>query len=275
MINPSESEDVVIHSVQNPKIKHVIKLRDRRVRDRFKQTVIEGFRELRQALANQHYPDQLFFCDSLFLGKNEPQLIDSFKRNNVVVRETSAEVFRKISYRDRPDGLIGISKPVGLTLEDFNLSSENPLLLVTESIEKPGNLGSMLRSADGANVNGVLVCDKTTDINNPNVIRSSLGTIFSVDIVESSSTSVINYLQDRKIKIVSATPDAEKLYWEVDYRCPTAVVVGSEQYGLSESWLKGSDDRVRIPMQGTADSLNVAAAATIILYEAVRQRYPT
>jgi len=156
-------------------------------------------------------------------------------------------------------------------LADLTLSARS-LLLVAEAVEKPGNLGALLRSADAAGVEGVIVCDPTTDVGNPNVIRSSKGTLFSVPVVEASSAETLDWLRQHKIMVVAASPQASLVYTEADWRGPAAVVVGTEKEGLSPLWLEAADVVVRIPMQGRVNSLNVATAATLLIYEAVRQR---
>ena len=158
-----------------------------------------------------------------------------------------------------------------LTLKDLKLKPQ-PFLVIAESIEKPGNLGTILRSADAAGVDAVIVCDPTTDIHNPNVVRSSVGTLFTVPIVEADSGETLRFLKERGIAIVAATPSAKAEYTRVSLNGPVAIAVGTEQYGLSESWMKQADIQVRIPMFGVADSLNVASATTLVLYEVVRQR---
>jgi TrmH family RNA methyltransferase len=160
---------------------------------------------------------------------------------------------------------------VSVKLSDLELA-ENSLVIVTEAIEKPGNLGTILRSADAANVAAVIVCDRTTDIHNPNVVRASTGTMFSVPIVEATSDEALAFLQSNGFKILAATPHAKELHFEVDLSGRVAIALGAEQYGLTAKWMDGADLRVRIPMLGLADSLNVSAAATILVYEAVRQR---
>ena len=179
--------------------------------------------------------------------------------------------FEKIAYKERPDGLLMVGPHVSKRLSDLNLP-ENALVIVTEAIEKPGNLGTILRSADAAKVAAVIVCDRTTDIHNPNVVRASTGTMFSVPIVEATSDEALAWLKERNFKILAATPHAEKLHFEVDLTGNVAIALGAEQYGLTAKWMDGAELRVRIPMLGLADSLNVSAAATILVYEAVRQR---
>ncbi|MEK7850807.1 MAG: RNA methyltransferase, partial [Deltaproteobacteria bacterium] len=149
---------------------------------------------------------------------------------------------------------------------------KSPLLVVVEGVEKPGNLGAILRSADAASADGVMVCGKSTDIYNPNVIRASIGTVFTVPIVEGSSAEIINWFRGKGVKIVAATPHAETEYFDADLSGPCAIVMGSEHEGLSDAWLKEADTLVRIPMKGEADSLNLSVSTALLLYEAVRQR---
>ena len=267
------SADLFLSSPQNERVKHVVRLKDRRYRDSSGETIIEGYRELTHAINSNFLPNSLFYCSQMFLGNNEPELLAKAGSSGVLMIETSPEVFKKISYRDRPDGLIGVADAINYNLSDIELNSGCPILLVMESIEKPGNLGAMIRSADGVGVDGVVVCDKTTDINNPNVIRASTGVIFSIPVVESGYQEVIHFLRAQKIAIIAAVPAAGKMYWETDYKRPAAIVVGSEQYGLSSDFLSEVDDSVSIPMLGNADSLNVANAAAIMLYEVIRQRH--
>jgi TrmH family RNA methyltransferase len=176
-----------------------------------------------------------------------------------------------MAYKERPDGLLMTGPHVAKRLDDLELPP-NALVIVTESIEKPGNLGTILRSADAAKVAAVIVCDRTTDIHNPNVVRASTGTMFSVPIVEATSDEALTWLKAKGFKILAATPHAEKLHFEVELTGNVAIALGAEQYGLTAKWMDGAELRVRIPMLGLADSLNVSAAATILVYEAVRQR---
>lgn len=167
---------------------------------------------------------------------------------------------------------MAIGPQIHIRLENLHLQ-ENALVIITEAIEKPGNLGTILRSADAAGASAVIVCDKCTDIQNPNVVRASIGTLFSIPVVEATSEETIEFLKARNFRILAATPHSEKLYNDYDLTGPAAIVVGAEQYGLSEIWLKsGATTPVRIPMLGQCDSLNVSSAATILIYEAVRQR---
>ena len=263
--------DVFISSPVNPRIKHVVRLRERRYRDRNNETIIEGFRELTQALRGGHLVKVVYFCPPFFLGENEGDLLRKAVESGVLLIETSKDVFEKISYRDRPDGILGVGDQVGIPLSKLIIQSDNPIFLIAESIEKPGNLGSILRSADGAGLDAVIVCDPKTDINNPNVVRASIGTVFRIPVIETSSQVLVSFLRENGIKWIASSPKSNRLYWEADYRAPVAIVVGSEQYGLHDSWLDDGKS-VRIPMLGTADSLNVATAASLLVYEAIRQR---
>jgi len=233
---------------------------------------VEGFRECRRALDNGYRPGAIFHCPELYLkNENEAQLVADAERVGADVFTCSKTAFVKMAYKERPDGLLMTGPHVAKRLADLELPP-NALVIVTESIEKPGNLGTILRSADAAKVSAVIVCDRTTDIHNPNVVRASTGTMFSVPIVEASSDEALAWLKEKGFKILAATPHAEKLHFEVDLTGNVAIALGAEQYGLTAKWMDGAELRVRIPMLGLADSLNVSAAATILVYEAVRQR---
>jgi len=277
-----------ITSPQNLRLKQLVKLRDRRPRDEAGLFLIEGYRELKRALAAGVKPRELYCSPDWFLGENEPALIDGAQRAGAQVFELSKEAFAKVSYRDRPDGLLAVAPQWHHALADLDKKVGEgpaptggskarlaaPLLLVVEAIEKPGNLGTLLRGADAAGVVAVIVCDPVTDIFNPNVVRSSTGVLFSMPVVAAGNAEVRTWLRTHGIRAVATTPAAPALYTSSDLRGPLAIIMGSEQYGLSEFWLNESDLLVRIPMAGQADSLNVAMAAIITLFEAVRQREP-
>ena len=263
-----------ITSPSNPQIKAVVKLRNRNKRDSLKQYIIEGYREVLRANDAEIEFLDLFICPEYFLGENENFLIKKISKKINVIHCTK-DVFKKISYRDRPDGLLAIAKQDQMSFEDLKrkiIKKKNPFLIIAESIEKPGNLGTILRSCDGAGVDACIVCDPVTDIFNPNVVRASIGTLFSKDVVQATSKEVLEFLKDQKIKIIAATPHAKKYYTDTDMKRPIALVVGTEQYGLSDIWMKNADLKVKIPQKGMSDSLNVATATTILLYEALRQR---
>jgi TrmH family RNA methyltransferase len=260
-----------ITSLANDRVKEAIRLRQRSHRDERNLMLIEGYREIRRALDNRHTPTELFVCPEMFQGANEGSLIEACEAAGAAVTECTAAVFAKMAYRERPEGLLAVAPQVRKHIADLRLPAA-PLLVVAESVEKPGNLGTILRSADAAGVHAVIVCDRCTDINNPNVVRASIGAVFSLPVVEAPTSDVVPWLKERGIRILSASPHAETLYTDEDMAAGTAIVLGSEQYGLSEQWMNAADRQVRIPMLGQSDSLNVAAAATILLFEAVRQR---
>jgi TrmH family RNA methyltransferase len=269
-----------ISSLQNPRVKQLVKLRDRRPRDEAGVFLIEGYREIRRALEKQVPLAELYFAPSWFLGENEPALIEQARQAGAQLFELTKEAFAKVAYRERPDGLLAVAPQWKRSLADLErtvptlagATGKPPFLLVVEAIEKPGNLGTILRSADAAGCDAVIVCDPVTDIFNPNVVRASTGVLFSVPLVVEESANVLTWLRQKSIRTAATTPSAEKLYTDADLRGPLAVIMGSEQYGLSEFWLKNSDQPIRIPMAGQADSLNVAMATIITLFEAVRQR---
>lgn len=260
-----------ITSLQNPRVKQLVKLRDRRPRDAAGVFMVEGYRQIRRALEKNITLRELYFCPDWFLGENENALIKQAQESGALLIELSKDAFAKVAYRERPDGLLALAPQWKRSLDDLKLPNE-PFMLVVEAIEKPGNLGTILRSADAAGCDAVIVCDPVTDIFNPNVVRASTGVLFSVPLVVADSEQVHAWLKARAISTVATTPSAEKLYTDTNLRGPMAVIMGSEQYGLSDFWLENADAPVRIPMAGQADSLNVAMATIITLFEAVRQR---
>ena len=260
-----------ITSLQNPRVKQLVKLRDRRDRDEAGVFIVEGYREVLRALDAGAKPRELYYSRDWFLGENEGALIDRAAEVGATLFELSKDAFKKVAYRDRPDGLLAVVPQWKTGLDDLRLGAQ-PFVLVVEGIEKPGNLGTILRSADAAGVDAVIVCDPVTDPFNPNVVRSSTGVLFSVPLAIASSESVRGWLRKRGVRAVATTPAASDLYTATDLTGPLAIVMGSEQYGLSDFWLREADARVRIPMAGQADSLNVAMATIITLFEAVRQR---
>lgn len=261
----------MISSLQNPKVKKAYHLFKRRERDETNLFLIEGYRELLRAYEGNVEVETLFSCEALFLGSNEHTLIYNFSKKGVAHFATEEKVFRRLSYRDRPDGLLAIARQMHPKLEDLSLKP-NPLLLVAEAIEKPGNLGTILRSADACGADGVIVCDKCTDLYNPNVVRASVGTLFTLPIIEETSLNTLEWLEKNQILTVAATPSATTLYYDIDLTGPIALIVGTEQLGLSPLWLEKAAVKAKIPMLGRADSLNVATATTLLLYEALRQR---
>jgi RNA methyltransferase, TrmH family len=264
-----------IYSLQNPKVKSAFKLTDRKHRNETGLFLIEGYRELARALKGGVVIETLFICPPLFLGSNNQALIDQVRDTHAEVILCSQAVFQKLSYRDRPDGLVAVAIQMRKTLKDLIAGlnpKKKPFLIVAEAIEKPGNLGTILRSADAAGVDGVIVCDRCTDIYNPNVVRASVGTLFTIPVVEATGPETLSWLQEKKIAVVAATPSARQEFTHADLKGGVAIAVGTEQLGLSQLWMSAAEFQVRIPMHGVADSLNVATATTLLLYEVLRQR---
>ncbi|HUI90520.1 MAG TPA: RNA methyltransferase [Anaerolineales bacterium] len=255
---------MLITSLQNPQIKHIVKLRDdKRQRQRDQLMLVEGWDEINLALASGSQPRTLLTAPDLAVGR-----LENTSAETVLV---SRAVFDKISYRENPDGWLGVFPTPRFSLEDLKFD-HSPLLIVAESIEKPGNLGAILRTADAAGVDALLLCDPRVDLYNPNVVRASRGASFAVPSVEVSNEAALAFLRKRGIKIVAATPQAQADYTHQDLLGPLAVAVGTEDTGLTDFWLKQSDVEVKIPMAGKVNSLNVSIATALIIYEAVRQR---
>jgi TrmH family RNA methyltransferase len=253
-----------ITSLQNPRVKQIVKLRDdKKQRQREGLMLVEGYDEISLALAAGHSPRTLLIA---------PELVRrEMKDITTEILTVSTPVFEKMSYRENPDGWLGIFLVPRISLDDLRLSP-SPLIILAESVEKPGNLGAILRTADAAGVDAVLVCDPRVDAYSPNVVRASRGTIFTVPVVETTSAQALVYLQQRGIRILAATPSADAEYTRQDLRVPLAVAVGTEDEGLSGVWMSQADLKVKIPMLGKVNSLNVSIATALIIYEAVRQR---
>ena len=257
-------------SLHNPRVKNVVKLRNRRHRDRQRRFVVEGTRELSCATDSGLALANLYYCEELLtdVGQN---LVKRIAATEVDCQTTSRAVFEKMSYRRTPDGVLGVAAMPDLELGRIP-ESDDGLCLIATGIEKPGNLGAMLRSADAAGVAGLVVADPRTDVFNPNVVRASMGTLFSVPVAVASAQDVRDWLQTRRIRAVAARPDAVVEYIDADLRGAVAIVVGSEHGGLGIDWSLSGAEAVRIPMTGRADSINAATAAAVLLFEARRQR---
>lgn len=261
----------IITSFQNPQIKKVIRLRDRKEREDTGLMIVEGAREVLRAKEAQINFQELYICRDFLSRFMDDALLKSVEHNVTAVFELSKDIFSKISFGERREGIIAVCPQPQWTLNDFKLS-QDPLVVVVEGIEKPGNLGAVLRTCDGAGVDGLLVCDAALDIYNPNAVRSSIGTIFSVPVISNSSGEILSFLKKNNLKICIASPQAKTIYTNVNFNIPLAVVVGSEQKGLSDFWKNRADVQAKIPMRGKADSLNVSATTAIFIYEVIRQR---
>ena len=257
-----------ITSVQNPYIKSLVQLQEKaKVRKQTGTFLIEGQREIELALKGGYEIETILICtdlaqssENLNIQKSEHKLI-----------EISKEVYQKLAYRDTTEGILAIAKTKSLALSDLKLS-KNPLILIGESLEKPGNVGAILRTADAANIDAVIIANPKSDLYNPNIVRSSVGCLFTRQIAVGTTEEVIAYLKANSITIYSATLQDSTEYHTQDYTTPTALVVGTEATGLSEKWRTESTKNIIIPMQGEIDSMNVSVAAAILLFEAKRQR---
>jgi TrmH family RNA methyltransferase len=253
-----------ITSLQNPRVKHIVRLRDdKRQRREDGLMLVEGYDEIQLALAAGHQPRTIISAPELVSRQ-----IDGVEAERITVNRA---VFEKISYRDNPDGWLGIFPIPQASLDDLKLSG-SPLVIVAESVEKPGNLGAILRTADASRVDALLVCDPRVDVWNPNVVRASRGAVFSVPTVECDNASALDWLKKRAIRVVAATPSATEIYSDVNLTKPVAVAVGTEDEGLTDFWMSNADVQVKIPMLGRVNSLNVSVSTALIVYEAVRQR---
>ncbi len=258
-----------ITSLQNPIIKRILLLKDKAKQRNIEGVfIIEGQRELGLAIKGGYVIKSLFFEPNLF---NESQ-IDACTMNRTEIIQITSKVYNKIAYRGSTEGVVGIAENKSHKLEDLKLGSKNPLILVAEAPEKPGNIGALLRTADAANVNAVIIANPRTDLYNSNVIRSSVGGLFTVQVALASSKEVINFLNEKSIPIYSAVTQESVAYIDIDFRSASALVVGSENTGLSEIWLNSATQTIKIPMLGDLDSMNVSVAAGILLFEAKRQR---
>ena len=257
----------IITSRHNPTVKHLLTLRQRRERNRQKLLLIDGARALRLALHNALPITTIYFAEDV--AHVHADLLQYARALGITLQEVSAAVFHKIGYGDNPDGVLGVGPQPSACLAHLP-GAAVPLYLIAEGLEKPGNLGAILRSADAAGVTGLIVCDSQTDIWNPNVIRASQGTFCTVPIAVAPAAATQRWLRQHALQLLAATPSASRLYTEVDLRLPSALLLGAEHTGVSPTW--DSATPIRIPMAGQVDSLNVAQAASIILFEAVRQR---
>jgi RNA methyltransferase, TrmH family len=265
-----------IASTANPRIKAVVRLRDRRERDTSGLTVIDGIREIDRALDAGVDIVEAFAADELIRTPAARALRDRLEAGALPVTEVSAVVLERLAFGDRIDGLVAIARMPRRSLADVRLDERPgdaaPLVAVVEGVEKPGNLGAILRSADGAGLDAVIVADPRTDLANPNVIRASLGTVFSRPVVAATTTDTVDWLVRRGLAIVAARVDASVTYTDADLTRPLAIVLGAEAEGLTDAWTGSRIEPVRVPMLGAADSLSLSAAAAILFYEALRQR---
>jgi TrmH family RNA methyltransferase len=254
-----------ITSLQNPRVKAAVKLReDKRARKQEGLFIVEGWDEITLALASGFQPRTLYTAPELVSRQISGLTADE-------LFTVSQSVFAKMSYRDHPDGWLAIFPIPARTLDAIRFNAA-PFIIVAESVEKPGNLGAILRTADAAGADALIVADPRADVYNPNVVRASRGALFTVPTVEASSAQALAWLRQNKIQILAATPNTDRLFTNVDLRQPLAIAVGTEDEGLTDYWMQQADLQVKIPMMGKVNSLNVSTSTAIIAYEVVRQR---
>jgi RNA methyltransferase, TrmH family len=265
---------VRITSRQNPHVKHAADLRVGRERRRRRQFIIDGAREISRALASGVHLIEAFICEECCTSEEAAAARSAVEKTDATSFIISPDVYEKLAFGDRNDGIIAVAEMPLRSLSDLRLP-ERPLIAVLEGVEKPGNVGAVLRSADAAGIDGVIIADGRTDLYNPNTIRASLGTVFRPNVCEATTDEAIQCLQERGLQIITARPDAEMLYTKADLRSGIAIVLGSEAAGLSAKWDNARATAVRLPMHGLADSLNVSTTAAVLFYEAWRQRNAT
>jgi TrmH family RNA methyltransferase len=260
-----------ITSRQNPQVKEAVRLRDGHERRRQRQFIIDGAREILRALDSGVRPLKAFICEELCQSTDCLNAKAALENHASEVVQVSTDVFAKLAFGDRNEGIVVVAEAPPLTLANLQLPA-NPLVAVLEGVEKPGNVGAILRSADAAGVDAVIIADGRTDLYNPNTIRASLGTVFRQNICEASSAEAIEWLRSKELKIIAARPDAATLYTNANLRTGVAIILGSESAGLTGAWNAADVAAVRLPMHGLADSLNVSTTAAVLFYEARRQR---
>lgn len=258
----------VITSTQNSFVKELVQLKDKsRVRKKTETFLIEGFREIHLALQGNYQLKTILFDPSIF---DQKQLVNF--SDDIEIIEISNDVYKKIALRETTEGILAIAKTKNLDLNSLTINSKSPLILVAEAPEKPGNIGALLRTADAAGVDAVLIANPKTDMYNPNIIRSSVGCVFTTNIATGSTNEIIEYLKEKNIAIYGAALTASVEYQTIDYTKSSAIVVGTEATGLTNNWLENTTKNIIIPMRGAIDSMNVSVSAAIIVFEAVRQR---
>lgn len=260
-----------ITSLLNPRVKAAVALRNRRDRDRTGLTIVDGGRECLRALDAEVELEQAFVCPELIRTSDAHEAARRLAGHGAWVLHVAPNILEKVAFGDRSDGIVLVVRVPPITLDALELPAD-PLVAVVETLEKPGNLGAIIRSADGAGVDAVVAADPLTDLFNPNAIRASVGSIFSVPLAAAPTAAVVEWLARGRVTTFAARVDAARTYTEVDLTGPVAVVLGSEATGLGEAWSAAGIEPIRLPMLGTADSLNVSTAAAVIFYEARRQR---
>ncbi|MDO4230175.1 MAG: RNA methyltransferase [Capnocytophaga sp.] len=261
-----------ITSTQNPLVKQLILLQEKsRTRKKEGIFIIEGVRELQLAIKGGYELQTILFQQEIFSGKNLKELLTQLPNSPELIT-ISKEVYEKLTYRSSTEGVLAIAKSKSHLISDLHFHNNTPLILVAEATEKPGNIGALLRTADAAGIDAILIANPKTDLYNPNIIRSSVGCVFTTSIAMGTTSEIISFLKEKGINIYCAALSASKPYTEVSFRGASAIIVGTEDEGLTPEWLSNSSQNIIIPMQGVIDSMNVSVAAAVLMFEAKRQR---
>ena len=263
----------MIESFQNPEVKRVVKLRRARIRRKERLFVVEGCREIQVGLRSEISFQQAFFCRAFFASDSQEEALTELRERNIPLIEVAKGPFEKISMRANPDGFLALAPTWETDIEDLAFG-EHPLVLVVDGVEKPGNLGAVLRSAEAFGVDALLCVDPSLDLFNPNVIRASQGLLFRVPVAVCERDRAVSFLRSRHLRVFSTSAKVEQSYWKMNFTEPSAIVLGSEAWGLDSFWLEASDEQITIPMFGEADSLNLSVAVGCLLSEVQRQRQP-
>jgi len=261
-----------ITSPQNSYVKELVQLKEKsRLRKQTQTFLIEGLREISLAIQGNYVIQTILAATSIVQESEIEKLINAVDYPIEVI-EISNDVYQKLALRESTEGILAVAKSKDLSLKSIIFKNENPLILVAEAPEKPGNIGALLRTADAAGIDAVLIANPKTDIYNPNIIRSSIGCVFTTQIATGTTSEIISFLKEHNVNIYGATLTASVEYQTIDYKKPSAIIVGAEATGLTDEWLQNTSNNIIIPMRGTIDSMNVSVCAAIILFEAVRQR---
>src|SRR5436190_6161551 len=261
----------LLTSLSNPRVTAAARLRDRRDRERMGLTLIDGARELRRALDRGVDVTEVFVCEPMLAGPDARSALDALHDRGATILPTTQAVFAKLAFGERAEGLVAVARIPSTDLASLAIP-DHALIVVLEGVEKPGNLGAVLRSADGAGADAVIAASPRTDLFNPNTIRASAGTVFAIALAAAPTSDVLTWLRDHDVQIVAARVDAEALYTEADLTGRVAIALGAEADGLTDTWVGDDIEGVRLPMLGIADSLNVSVSAAVLLYESRRQR---
>lgn len=261
-----------ISSFQNPLIKQIVLLQEKsRERRKTNLFIIEGLREITLAIKGGYRLKTILFCPEI-ISEEDVFILKETSNSEAEFIEIASDIYEKLAYRSSTEGVLAIAHSKALELADLHLAPKNPLILIAEAPEKPGNIGALLRTADAANVDAVIIANPKTDMFNPNIIRSSVGCLFTNKIAVGSTSEIISFLKENNINIYCAALQASVQYDKIDFKRASAIIVGTEATGLSEEWLQNSTQNIIIPMQGEIDSMNVSVAAGILIFEAKRQR---